>query len=255
MAGVYKITNKVNGKVYIGCTSARTDRRFLKHLALSKRINQGIKHSAIHKAINEFGEANFTFEVLFELGKSRGVTKEEYNTLQNLEKHYIELYNAYGDGGYNQSRGGEGGVGAVRTTEHRELLRQANIGKKLTMEHRRKISEGLKKNHGGLSARGLEDIKTKNTYPVMLFSLDTGKILGFFKSTLDLAEYLGLTLGTVRGAFEGRKSKTLCIVNGEYLNVCTIFDEETKLRKIDIYKNNFSKRHATKIPTLVLKPR
>jgi group I intron endonuclease len=59
MTGIYKITNKINGKVYIG-QSINIERRWKEHIS-DKR-----KNSLIHLAIEKYGEKNFNFEIIEE---------------------------------------------------------------------------------------------------------------------------------------------------------------------------------------------
>lgn len=94
---IYKITNKINGKVYIGQTSSTIEKRWKKHQydAYGKRSWQ------IHKfqeAIKEFGADNFTVEQI-----DVAATKEEANA---KEIYWIKQYNATEEG-YNVSRGGK----------------------------------------------------------------------------------------------------------------------------------------------------
>ena len=52
---IYKITNKINNKIYIGQTN-NIKRRFNSH--------KNNKRSVISKAINKYGVENFTFEII-----------------------------------------------------------------------------------------------------------------------------------------------------------------------------------------------
>jgi group I intron endonuclease len=101
MCAIYKITNLINGKVYIGKTlQTAASKRWAQHKDLA---NRGSNH-IIHRAIKKYGVTNFTFEVIF----SCLVPAE----LPELEKHFIaEKDCCILDGphkGYNMTRGGEG---------------------------------------------------------------------------------------------------------------------------------------------------
>jgi group I intron endonuclease len=62
---IYKITNNINEKFYIGFTSQKNPKwRFNQHLstARSKKKN----NQPIIKAIRKYGEENFSFEIILE---------------------------------------------------------------------------------------------------------------------------------------------------------------------------------------------
>lgn len=92
-SGIYKITNKVNGKVYIG-QSKNLENRKLEHFYNMKQRNQ-----ALYTAMRKYGIENFEFTVLQEC---------DVELLDCLEVYYIGLYNSYLGGGYNMTTGGQG---------------------------------------------------------------------------------------------------------------------------------------------------
>lgn len=97
---LYKITNLVNGKLYIGVTNNPTQRKY-QHFSNSK------EGRLVNKAARKYGKDSFSFEVIC-------VGSREY--VYDLEQKAIELYNsdATKGHGYNLSVGGEGGRGGVR---------------------------------------------------------------------------------------------------------------------------------------------
>ena len=87
---IYKITNNINGKLYIGKHS--TD-----------KLNDGYIGSGIrlHQAYNKYGIENFTKEYL--------AFCDTDDKLNWLERFYIKKYNTYNnEGGYNLTEGGNG---------------------------------------------------------------------------------------------------------------------------------------------------
>ncbi len=88
---IYKITNKLDGKVYIGQTIRKLSRRWEEH----KRDNDCI---ALHNAIKKYGENNFKIE---EIDGANSLSELNY-----LEQHYIHIYNSLRPGGYNLISGG-----------------------------------------------------------------------------------------------------------------------------------------------------
>lgn len=88
---VYKISNNINNKIYIGITNDY-QRRWREHK------NNHNKNSIIAKAIQKYGENNFTFEILYS-----GLSIEDAN---NKEIELIKKYNSLIPNGYNISSGG-----------------------------------------------------------------------------------------------------------------------------------------------------
>lgn len=88
---IYKITNKVNGKSYIGQTRYTIEFRWKQHQ--HKKDN-----TYFHNAIHKYGIENFSIEVL-----------EECNIedLNSREIYYIAKYDTFNNG-YNLTIGGDG---------------------------------------------------------------------------------------------------------------------------------------------------
>lgn len=99
MGVIYKITNLINGKIYIGQTIVPEPVRWQQHI-FNANHNPNNDCSKLCNAINKYGRENFKREIL-ETVK----TKEELN---EREKFYIELYNSTDDTiGYNICLGGD----------------------------------------------------------------------------------------------------------------------------------------------------
>lgn len=96
MIGIYKITNLINNKCYIG-QSVNIKERWKNHRTASHNPNDEGYDYPLYRAIRKYGLENFSFEVLEEC------KTEELN---NKEKYYIDFYNSYKDG-YNQTPGGQ----------------------------------------------------------------------------------------------------------------------------------------------------
>lgn len=95
MIGIYKYTNKINGKIYIG-RSVNIAKRKWEH------VNHPSPYSYIDQTIKEIGEDQFIFEVIEECSA---------DMLKEREKYWIKYYNCCvldnRDNGYNLTRGGE----------------------------------------------------------------------------------------------------------------------------------------------------
>lgn len=82
--GIYKITNLINGKNYIG-QSIHIEQRWLEHCRNSTK-------SLISQAIKKYGKENFSFQILEECNQ---------NDLNKKESFYIQQYNSISPNGYN----------------------------------------------------------------------------------------------------------------------------------------------------------
>ncbi len=133
---VYKHTNKINGKVYIGITGSAPEKRWL--------CGHGYPNNPyFSSAIQKYGWDAFAHDILF-----TGLSKDEAG---EIEREQIALYqSANREYGYNIELGGYGGTEV--STETREKMRLShlgernhNYGKPKTEEQRRKTSEGNKR--------------------------------------------------------------------------------------------------------------
>ena len=121
---IYLITNKTNGKIYIG-----------KHS--TNKLDDGYMGSGklILKAEQKYGIENFTKDYL--------AFCDSEETLNYLEKFYIKKYKAR-EIGYNLTDGGDGSCGYIVKEETKEKNRQSHLGKKCSNETKFKISQSNK---------------------------------------------------------------------------------------------------------------
>jgi len=132
MAIIYKITNKVNGKCYIGATEKTLEERWNGHVktAMVKK-----KDWILSKAIRKYGPDAFIKEVLEE-------HPDRKYTFDVLEPKYILEHNTFGENGYNMTGGSEGGIGHKHTEETRKRISLGLLGKPLSEKHRESIRLG-----------------------------------------------------------------------------------------------------------------
>lgn len=93
-SGIYKITRKSTGEIYIGRATA-VDKRWTEHVKMAFSIGS-IAHSTLHTLMEKEGVWNFTFELLEEVPKDQ---------LNEREKYYIDFYDSK-KYGLNQKNGG-----------------------------------------------------------------------------------------------------------------------------------------------------
>ena len=94
---IYKITNNINNKVYIGLTTCSLEYRWSRHLTEGKNVNNK-KH--LYQAMRKYGLENFSIEQID--------STEDFKELGKLERKYIKKYDSQNpDKGYNLTAGGE----------------------------------------------------------------------------------------------------------------------------------------------------
>lgn len=95
---IYKYTNKINNKIYIGQTIRPLEVRHKRHLKDSEHDNL-----YFHRALRKYGEENFTLEVIED--------NIEKDKLDEREIYWIKYYNSFylNGKGYNMTEGGKWG--------------------------------------------------------------------------------------------------------------------------------------------------
>lgn len=98
MYQIYKITNLLNNKTYIGKTN-NCDRRWKDHKRLAFTPDQKEYNKVLYKAFRKYGLENFIFEIV-------EITDAEH--CNERESYWIKYYDSYTNG-YNETCGGDGG--------------------------------------------------------------------------------------------------------------------------------------------------
>lgn len=89
---IYKITNLINGKCYIGQTT-NSKRRFTEHKAKGYGSE---KNKVLYYAFDKYGIENFSFEII----------ESQIENYNERERYWIRYYDSF-ENGYNQTEGGE----------------------------------------------------------------------------------------------------------------------------------------------------
>ena len=124
---IYKVTNNINNKVYIGLTTQTLEQRKYCHLAEIKKGR--LSHLYFYRAMRKYGIENFSWEIICET--------DSKSKLVALEKFYIAAYSKIGKI-YNMTNGGEMNL-YNPSIETRNKLREINLGKKLSEETKLKL--------------------------------------------------------------------------------------------------------------------
>ena len=161
---IYKCTNNVNGKVYIGYTHKSLEKRIIEHKSCSKKGS----HYLLHKAIQKYGNDVFSWEIIFE-------SQDKKYLLEEMETFFIKENNSYFENGcgYNMTHGGQGGMtdkkhseetknklkiarnnrhvepmlGKKHSDEAKQKMSLAKIGKEKDLEYKKMCSQRNKKRY------------------------------------------------------------------------------------------------------------
>jgi group I intron endonuclease len=123
MSVIYKATNRINGKSYIGFSTNYSKR---------KKRHEKRKHGEyFHKALKKYGVENFEWTIL----KENAILEDE---IQFIEEY--QTFWEYGKG-YNLTKGGEGCLGRIVSDETKEKISESVKILHKNSDYRKKIIE------------------------------------------------------------------------------------------------------------------
>lgn len=185
MGIIYKITNNVNQKVYIGQTTNPLEYRWQQHKYNAKDKNRNF---SLYLAMRKYGVENFKIEQIDECPNS---------LLDKKEREWIEFYNSY-ECGYNMTPGGDGGIKEIDIEYIFNLWKEgygtSEISEK-TGYHRKTVSRHLQQ----LSEYSLEEanergkrgsIKAKQK---KVFVYNLKELYKEFSTTEEAANFFNIT--------------------------------------------------------------
>ena len=118
---IYLITNKINGKQYVGQTIQTVATRWSGHLSVARKQKHRA-YSAIDRAIAKYGSENFTCVEIEHV-------QDTYRVLDSRERYWIRHFNTYVKAnpearqhGYNLTPGGEHKASSVSLQQEKEIL-------------------------------------------------------------------------------------------------------------------------------------
>ena len=222
MIGIYKITNKINGKVYVG-QSIDIEERWKQHEYKAFNTNGNAYNSAIHQAFRKYGVENFEYQVIELCSIEELDTKEIY---------WIEKLNTLAPNGYNILPGGQ------KTRASTRILFCKKCGKEICKDNdsgmcrscvqlksdipKEELYQALVDNKGNFTKVGAiygvtdnairkkcknyglphlssdykpAKVKVNQKRPVQSLDLTTGEIISTYESIADAARDLGIVKG------------------------------------------------------------
>jgi group I intron endonuclease len=127
MAFIYKITNLLNNKFYIGFTNMTLKKRFSNHKSNARKLSNNM---IIGRAIRKYGEENFIIEEIC------NHPDPEY-CLKVLEPKFIKELQPE----YNSTLGGEGIIGFHHSQKTKDENSKRTLGRILTTQHKEQIGK------------------------------------------------------------------------------------------------------------------
>lgn len=175
MGYIYKITNNINNKVYIGQTVKSYQERFRQHqLNYNKEYFSQI---VLYKAFKKYGIENFSFDPIEEVEKE---------FLNEREKYWINYYDSYYNG-YNSTLGG-------RLVELYDWDEEQIIQKYFELKSARKVAKSIGCDHSSIDKiLNRNNIKRFTHSEIMAKGkvvIEKGNIKKVFQTPLECATWL-----------------------------------------------------------------
>ena len=227
---IYKATNIISNKSYIGQTIRNFEIRKKEHIRNSINLKHKDFNCHFYRALRKYGKDNFIWEII-EIYKNSD-KNIVYEMLFKLEEFYVNKYNSFKKG-YNSDIGGKGSKGRIvsnetrlklrkihlgkkMSTETKELLRNQRLGKKLSPEHIQKIKLNTKKACENNPERS-KKIKDALQLGVKVFTED-GKLINTFDCIKDGSKFYN-----VDASYISKNCKRIAQTSGKLNNLRLIW--------------------------------
>lgn len=151
--GIYKWTNKLNGRFYVG-SSVHLSKRLINYYNYNFISNPKYKR-LIEKALLKHGYSNFSLEILEYCNPSEAIVREQY---------YIDLLKPE----YNLSPT----AGSRLGSKHSEETLLKFKARKMTPEHKAKLEKHLKKINSSIEHKQRGRLRMININKLKRFSVD-----------------------------------------------------------------------------------
>jgi len=208
---IYKLTNTLNNKIYIGLTTESISERCRKRIAEAKYRDS--RNSYILNAIRKYGSEVFNVEQID--------TANSLAELRQKEIFYIQQYNSTDRKiGYNLTKGGEGNLGLKMSDETKDKIRQKKLGNKWSEERKLKHSEILKSKNIDYS-KAKENCKLYNlkvSKKVEEFDLNNN-LIRTYNSISEVWNTLKITRGTIDYYLKLDKNGNYRILNNKIYKI------------------------------------
>ena len=147
---IYKVTNKINGKVYIGQTTRSIKSRWKGHC---RSAENNKSNNMFHSAIAKYGPDAFIVEQVD--------FANDIDTLNKLEKHHIEEHESLYPNGYNMKTGG---LNCEYSDASKKKMSEAKLGTNIPIDVKNKMSEVHKERWKDISLRERKSETSKRAW-------------------------------------------------------------------------------------------
>lgn len=172
--GIYKITNKINQKSYIGSAAGKRGviDRWYQHKSQLK--NKRHSNNFLQKAYNKYGAENFIYEIIEECSPELCLEREQF---------YLDLFKSYdSNNGYNLCRKAGNTLGRSHSLETRKKISDnriygepANKGRVMGDVFIKKVS--LAQRQSKICQENIKKLNTSKRKPVIGVHSITGEVL------------------------------------------------------------------------------
>lgn len=190
---IYKIINKINGKIYIGQTSGSIKSRWQKHCCFSN------SKPGIGAAIKKHGKENF---IIKEIGGANSQSELDYK-----EWLLIHNNNSLAPNGYNLREGGNSRGKVTKITKQK--ISKAHTGRKHSKKSKLNMSIGSLGQVGGMKNKNHKkesNIKNAISNGGKLFNMKKdSKIIWSGYIISECAREFSLSIGNISGCLNGNR--------------------------------------------------
>ena len=195
---IYKITNLLNNKIYVGQTKRTLEERMSEHCRKDKL--------PVDYAIKKYGIENFSVEILD--------TAETEQELDQKEMKWVAFYNCVTPNGYNLTKGSRKTIGYKHTKEAKEKMKKARstaylgsgnpfYGKHHSEEQKKKWGE-IRKGLNHLTEEQIKNLR-KSHFTKAVLCVETGEVFDTIKTA---AEKYNIVATHITRVCRGRRKTT-----------------------------------------------
>lgn len=220
MGEIYKVTNLINQKIYIGLTQVGVQNRWKRHINTAYSTTSKDYNEPFKKAIRKYGKDNFSIEVID--------TAETLEELKEKEKYWIKQYNSciydQSGWGYNATRGGDSPTQDYTCVK----IKRVNIMTGQIDEHYNSIAQAERKYHRGIREifinnattqipKGYTWLKEQEKYNQndmyfkfnIICQLDLqGKLIKYWLNCDQIEKELNINISNIRSCLVGKRDKS-----------------------------------------------